>query len=337
MKNLNQIFPSLTNRLPRCYNAAKNYQIAKAGNGWYTDRDTDIQEWDSGIIGGTYWSGQLVGIAEYGIDPRDRPVVLKLETGTDTDLYIGFNRATGANKDNDEADDELTVTEMGANGLTYSQSYLKATLRSGEVYTRSNWRDSGIDLVVRVNEINIAVVPGYADIVVEFGDYSSGSPTSRPTSSPTPRCGNNVCDAEETVDSCPVDCIDRELTSRYTYDSGSSGNMFTVEAKRDLTVTSLDMSSNKMGVGTVRVYTRLGSYEGHESSADGWELIHDRTDVQQNGRGNATPLGDFEAGVEIREGEKRSFYVHAEDGVVYMRGSTVGSINATDESLTFCK
>jgi hypothetical protein len=333
--------------LLRCYNAAKNYQISKAKEGgWYTDRVTDIQEWDSGTVGGTIWSGQIVGVAEYGINPRDRPVVLKLETGTDTDLYIGFNRATGSNKDNDEADDELTITETGAEGLAYSQSFLKATLRSGETYTHSNWRKYGIDLVVHVNEINTAAVLGYADVTVEFGEYSSSSPTPRPTgvptsspttSSPTQLCGNDVCDVKETADSCPVDCLGRELTTGYTYNSGASGNMFTVEAKRDLTVTSLSMNSSKEGVGTVRVYTRLGSYEGYEGSAKGWNLVYERTDVQQNGRGNVTPLEDFKTGVEIIEGETMSFYVHADDGVVYMRGSTVGTTNAADKSLTFCK
>jgi hypothetical protein len=44
--------------------------------------------------------------------------------------------------------------------------------------------------------------------------------------------------------------------------------MFTVVVKRYLTVTTLDTSSNKKGVGTLRVYNLLGSYDGHASSAD---------------------------------------------------------------------
>ena len=73
----------------------------------------------------------LVGIAEYTVrtDASSQPVTVKLESGTDIDYFIGFNRAVGSNSQNDEATDEITVTTSGNNGEGYSQSYLKVSNR----------------------------------------------------------------------------------------------------------------------------------------------------------------------------------------------------------------
>ena len=38
-------------------------------------------------------------------------MVVKIETGTETDQFIAFNRATGVNRQNDEADNEVTMVE----------------------------------------------------------------------------------------------------------------------------------------------------------------------------------------------------------------------------------
>ena len=47
------------------------------------------------LSGGPGWSQtvELVGIADY--DNSNLPVVIKLETGTNSDYFIGFNRAIG--------------------------------------------------------------------------------------------------------------------------------------------------------------------------------------------------------------------------------------------------
>lgn len=70
-----------------CYNAAKNWQL-----NWYDDRKKLIEPQF-----GSTWSVQfqLVGIAEYlNESTNDIPVVVKIETNTDTDYFLGFNRAT---------------------------------------------------------------------------------------------------------------------------------------------------------------------------------------------------------------------------------------------------
>lgn len=81
---------ALSNSLLRCFNAAKNYQIAVAEHSWYTGEPEHITSWDSGDKGGTSWSGRLIGVAEYDTNPNKLPIVLKLETGTDRNYFVGF-------------------------------------------------------------------------------------------------------------------------------------------------------------------------------------------------------------------------------------------------------
>ena len=129
-----------------CYNAAKNWQI-----GWYDDRKLELNPKDRSSTWGTIV--RLVGIANY--DARlfpsvsSLPVVVKLETQTSNDYFIAFNRAFGINSENDEADDEVTIVQTGQNGLSYSQSWLKKTLKEGEEYVISGLGASGTDLIVR--------------------------------------------------------------------------------------------------------------------------------------------------------------------------------------------
>lgn len=68
---------------------AKNWQLD-----WYNDRKKLIEP----LKFGSTWSEgfQLVGIADYlNESSNDIPVVAKIETNTDTDYFLGFNRATG--------------------------------------------------------------------------------------------------------------------------------------------------------------------------------------------------------------------------------------------------
>ena len=58
---------------------------------------------------------------------------------------------------------------MDGNGLGYSTSSLKGTLCSGQSTAISNWRETGINLVIEVNEINTKANPGYAHITITFG------------------------------------------------------------------------------------------------------------------------------------------------------------------------
>ena len=162
-----------------CFNAAKNWQL-----GWYDSNaiciDPRVQQ---------SWYGTMVGIADYDNNPENHPVVLKIETGTGTDQFIAFNRATGVNRQNDQADNQVTITQSGSNGEWYSQSFLLKTLSSGQEHTIPNW-NNGQTLHIKASSININPgneAPGYAEIAVCLGEctVSSEKPSRNPTKAPS--------------------------------------------------------------------------------------------------------------------------------------------------------
>ena len=159
-----------------CFNAAKNWQL-----GWYDDNKLLVNPNSSP---GTY---TLVGIADFANNPAGHPVVIKLETGTSIDQFIAFNRAAGVNRDNDEADDEVTIVETGQNGEWYSQSFLKAHLVTGQTYTYSSWAGSSANtLTITADEINLGTNPATATITICLNDDCGvNEPSSSPSDSPS--------------------------------------------------------------------------------------------------------------------------------------------------------
>jgi len=160
-----------------CWNAAKTWQCE-----WYNEpgnKDT----FDASMESKTF---RLVGIANYDNNPENLPVVIKLETGTSTDQFINFNRATGVNSENDEADNEVTIVETGSNGEAYSQSFLKATLLQGEFYQYLNWAGTGRTLTVTATDIDQDTNPNVwtATISVVLESAITPAPTAAPTAAP---------------------------------------------------------------------------------------------------------------------------------------------------------
>ena len=107
-------------------------------------------------------------------------MVVKLETGTSHDLFVGFNRAIGVNRDVSEAKNQVTVVQAGGDGLTFSQSYMKAILSEGESYVVSNWRGTGLNMTIYVKEINLLTSPAYSDVSVSL-ELRTMVPTYSPT------------------------------------------------------------------------------------------------------------------------------------------------------------
>lgn len=126
----------------------------------------------------------MVGVADYGNNPNGHPVVVKIETGTDDDYFLAFNRATGLNGDNDLADDKVTIVKTGENGEAYSLSYLEAFMGQGESHTLA-FGDSVTGTIMRiaVTSINLATNPAQA--VVEIDYWPKSILTSAPTTSPS--------------------------------------------------------------------------------------------------------------------------------------------------------
>ena len=121
-----------------CWNAAKTWQV-----GWYDNSKISISPQV-----GQLWTETIVGIADFDNNILNHPVVVKIETGTATDQFIAFNRATGVNRQNDEADNEVTIVETGRDGEGYSQSFLKATLQQGETFIYANWAGTNQNLSI---------------------------------------------------------------------------------------------------------------------------------------------------------------------------------------------
>ena len=181
-----------SSHLLQCFNPAKNYQIVtgngNAGGNWYGRERVEV--WNPSVQG-SVWTGTLVGVAEYSKlssswKHAHSRVVLKVESGTANDLYLGFNRKIGINSDNKEASDLVTVVQTGGNGVNYSTSHLKAKLGRSGVYTHPKFRH-GEDLVVTVEEVNTSESPGYATVRVQLGETPAptNQPTNRPTNQPT--------------------------------------------------------------------------------------------------------------------------------------------------------
>ncbi len=128
----------------------------------------------------------MIGVAEYDKNTNDFPIVMKLETGQADDYFVGFNRATGPNWQNKQADDQVTIYQVKeGDGMSYSHSTLKANLGAGGSLKINNWRRTGRALTIQVNEINLGVTPGFADIAVTFEGDGTTPDTPNPTPSPT--------------------------------------------------------------------------------------------------------------------------------------------------------
>lgn len=149
-----------------CYNPAKNWYLSSRGEDfdWYGDQKLLLAPATGN--GDFFESIDMVGIADYSGDQNAPPVVVKLETNTNTDYFIGFNRAIGANAQNDEADNEIVIVETGSNGEAYSQSYLKAHLVQGESYTIENFSVGVLNLTITAKKIDLSLDPAVANIEI---------------------------------------------------------------------------------------------------------------------------------------------------------------------------
>ena len=103
-----------------------------------------------------------------------------IETGTGNDRFIACNRATGVNRQNHQADNQVTIIQSGSNGEWYSQSFLLKTLSAGQEHAIPNW-NNGQTLHINISLGNEA--PGYAVIVVCLGECNVSSETTKAPSS----------------------------------------------------------------------------------------------------------------------------------------------------------
>lgn len=114
-----------------CYNPQKNYQL-----GWYKDKAKIINPLDG--VGRHEFV--MNGVSDYERN-NDALIVLRLkQMSMEQDYYIGFNRATGINRDTSEDSNMLTIVRKES-GLAdqYGQSTKVASLMPGKRHVIENF------------------------------------------------------------------------------------------------------------------------------------------------------------------------------------------------------
>ncbi|MEZ4874702.1 MAG: HYR domain-containing protein [Flavobacteriaceae bacterium] len=124
------------------------------------------------------------------------------------------------------------------------------------------------------------------------------------------------------------------LTTTFSTNNGSAGNMFEVVPLVDLTIESFDVNNTSTTTVDYQIYFKTGTYIGSESNAGDWTLVGTASGVPGNGQDNPTPLG-LNMGVALTAGNTYSFYV-ADVGPGthrYVNGTTEGALWASDANL----
>lgn len=114
--------------------------------------------------------------------------------------------------------------------------------------------------------------------------------------------------------------------------------MFTVQAIRDVAITSISAFFRSTGEGQVEVYTKPGSYVNFEKNKTAWSLVYSDS-IPQNGKDVLTHLGTFinETKVIIAAGDVQSFYVYSPNNLAYRKDDAFqeGDLVLSDSSLNF--
>jgi hypothetical protein len=152
-----------------CFNGAKSWQL-----GWYSSKHVELLNFNTP---GQSWSGQLVGITDYG-NNLSKNVLIKLEAGNILDYLINFNCQTGINSGTQEAEIKFSLQVedelMGTVNLLCLQNWLS----TGRSYIIENFAGLGLPVIIQVTAINTGVSPGHADITIS---PATPAPTPAPT------------------------------------------------------------------------------------------------------------------------------------------------------------
>merc|ERR1719221_2027179 len=138
-----------------CYNGAKNWQLA-----WYTDAYAIAEP----MV--TEWSGRLIGIASYAEAGTGMYVVLKVETGTDTDYYVSFNYKSGINAGTLEGANKVMIHTTGGDGSGYSESRIEAKLGGGESFAIPNFGGMSEIVTITFDSKDMDTSPPSAQVTV---------------------------------------------------------------------------------------------------------------------------------------------------------------------------
>jgi hypothetical protein len=118
----------------QCFNPANNWQL-----GWYEPNIVEIDPFAGS------WTGQVIGVADFSKASPNHYVVVKIDTGGTTNLFLGYNRKKGMNSGVKDAGDMVTIVEQGAG---YTPSNFRGELSKGSRTVFSKFGNSKKDLVI---------------------------------------------------------------------------------------------------------------------------------------------------------------------------------------------
>ncbi len=165
-------------------------------------------------------------------------------------------------------------------------------------------------------------LPGTADAI------SNQNPTPVPTLAP--------------LTLAPVTSTSFSLETTQNDNNGADGNFFDLQATNgDIQITGFDINIKDAGVTfTAEIYSREGSYQGHETSLAGWTK-HDTITSVSPGSGALSPLvlsNPILISAGVSNG-MRAFHVtlinSANTGIRYTNGSGEGNLYVQDSHLSF--
>jgi hypothetical protein len=140
----------------------------------------------------------------------------------------------------------------------------------------------------------------------------------------------------------PVTSTSFSLETTQNDNNGADGNFFDLQATNgDIQITGFDINIKDAGVTfTAEIYSREGSYQGHETSLAGWTK-HDTITSVSPGSGALSPLvlsNPILISAGVSNG-MRAFYVtlinSANTGIRYTNGSGEGNLFVQDSHLSF--
>lgn len=306
-----------------CFNGAKSWYI-----GWYNDRHIEITPSNS-------WAGRLAAVDDYTSTVGGTHYIIA-KAG---DLFVMYNRAKGVNSEVQGYADLVTVVEQTSRT---AQSWVVASLDAGQQQVIGS-------VVVEVCGFVSDSTVDYAHVVVRYdgGPTVSCSNTLPPIGSPSPTPVPTPFPTQQPTPSPtpqPLSPTNNDvLTTTMDGLNGADGNQFDVRAlTTSIDIESFDIHLQGSNAHVIEIYSKTGSYSGHQKNSTSWNHIQTFTGIQANGRGSFTFLPNLSAPITVFPGETRSFYVTVSPtgGSVmrYSDGASGSEFNvfASDSHLEIC-
>ncbi|KAL7473975.1 hypothetical protein ACHAXS_014245 [Conticribra weissflogii] len=127
-----------------------------------------------------------------------------------------------------------------------------------------------------------------------------------------------------------------QLTTSFNAERMSAGFMFDIEAKNHIAIHGLDINTKATGTTMMELWTKAGTFKGHEKNPSEWRLVFNST-VEGNGIDVPTsiPAGSFSP-ILVNANEKQAFYIACPNGACqgYILGTMEGSVVGSNGDMT---